>query len=70
MAFDKPTRNRLSSFVAEARDLIAGEFAQQFQSLYGISDKGTIAPLEQLCHLDDIGLATAALLRERRKSVV
>ncbi len=65
MAFDKPTRNRLASFVGKARDLIAGEFTQQFQSLYGISDKGTITPLEQLGHLDDAELATAALLRER-----
>ena len=65
MAFDKPTRNRLASFVAEARRLIADEFTQQFQSLYGISDKGTVTPLDQLGHLDDAGLATAALLRER-----
>lgn len=65
MAFDKPTRNRLASIVGKARDLIADEFTQQFQSLYGISDKGTITPLEQLGHLDDTGLATAALLRER-----
>ena len=65
MAFDKPTRSRLASFVGKARDLIADEFTWQFQSLYGISDKGTITPLEQLGHLDDIGLATAALLRER-----
>ena len=26
MAFDKPTRNRLASFVSDARTLIAGEF--------------------------------------------
>jgi len=55
MAFDKPTRNRLASFVGKARDLIADEFNQQFQSLYGISDKGKITPLEQLGHLDDTG---------------
>ncbi len=65
MAFDKPTRNRLASFVGKSRDLIADEFTQQFQSLYGISDKGTITPLDQLAHLDDTGLATASLLRER-----
>ncbi len=65
MAFDKPTRNRLASFVAEVRRLIADEFTQQFQSLYGISDKGTITPLDQLGHLDDAGLATAGLLRKR-----
>lgn len=65
MSFDKPTRNRLSSFVGKARDLIADEFTQQFQSLYGISDNGAITPLDQLAHLDDPGLAIAALLRER-----
>jgi len=65
MAFDKPTRNRLATFVGKARDLIADEFTQQFQSLYGISDNGTVTPLVQLKHLDDVGQATAALLRER-----
>jgi len=65
MAFDKPTRSRLASFVGKARDLIANEFTQQFQSLYGISDNGMITPVEQLGHLDDMGLAIAALLRER-----
>jgi hypothetical protein len=65
MAFDKPTRNRLAKFVADARGVIADEFTEQFQSLYGISAKGDIAPLEKLGHLDEAGLATAALLRER-----
>ncbi|SDL24315.1 hypothetical protein SAMN05660860_00131 [Geoalkalibacter ferrihydriticus] len=65
MAFDKPTRNRLAKFVADARRVIADEFTEQFQSLYGISAKGDLAPLDKLSHLDDIGLATAALLRER-----
>ena len=65
MAFDKSTRNRLASFVSKARNLLADEFTQQFQSLYGISDKGIITPLEQLGHLDDAGLSTAMLLRER-----
>ena len=65
MAFDKPTRNRLAKFVSDARGVIADEFTEQFQSLYGISAKGEIAPLDKLGHLDDAGLATAALLRER-----
>jgi hypothetical protein len=65
MSFDKPTRNRLAKFVSDARGLIADEFTEQFQSLYGISAKGEIAPLDKLGHLDDAGLATAALLRER-----
>ena len=65
MAFDKPTRNRLAKLVADARGVIADEFTEQFQSLYGISAKGDIAPLDKLGHLDESGLATAALLRER-----
>jgi hypothetical protein len=65
MAFDKPTRNRLASFVSDARRLIAEEFTQQFQGLYGISEKGNLTRLDQLGHLDDAGLATAAMLRER-----
>lgn len=65
MTFDKSTRNRLASFVGTARNLLADEFTHQFQSLYGISDKGVITPLKQLRHLDDAGLSTAILLRER-----
>jgi hypothetical protein len=65
MAFDKPTRNRLAKFVSDARGVIADEFTEQFQSLYGISAKGDIAPLDRLGHLDEAGMATAALLRER-----
>jgi hypothetical protein len=65
MSFDKPTRNRLAKFVADARGVIADEFTEQFQSLYGISAKGDITPLEKLGHLDEAGLATASLLRER-----
>jgi hypothetical protein len=65
MAFDKPTRKRLAEFVADARGVIAEEFTEQFQSLYGISAKGDIAPLDKLGHLDEAGRVTAALLRER-----
>jgi hypothetical protein len=65
MAFDKPTRNRLASFVNDARRVIADEFTLQFQGLYGISERGGLTPLDQLGHLDDAGLATAAMLRER-----
>lgn len=70
MAFDKTTRNRLASFVGDARRLIADEFTQKFQSIYGISDKGEITPVDQLGHLDDSGLATAALLRDRIEYLV
>jgi hypothetical protein len=65
MSFDKNTRSRLARFVANARGTIADEFTEQFQSLYGISAQGEIAPLERLVHLDDAGMATAALLRDR-----
>ena len=65
MAFDQPTRNRLARFVSDARTLIAGEFTDKFQSLYGISNKGELTPLEKLTHLDQTQLATAAVLRER-----
>ena len=65
MAFDKSTRNRLAYFVGTARNLLTHEFTQQFRSLYGISDKGVVTSLEQLGHLDDAGLGTAILLRER-----
>jgi hypothetical protein len=65
MAFDKSTRNRLARFVSDARRLIAEEFTEQFQSIYGISPKGEVTPLDRLQHLDEEGLATAAMLRER-----
>ncbi len=65
MSFDSATRNRLASFVKEARTVITDEFTQQFQALYGISPSGEITPLGQLGHLDEKGLTTAALLRER-----
>ncbi|MHB1308129.1 MAG: BREX-1 system adenine-specific DNA-methyltransferase PglX [Limisphaerales bacterium] len=65
MAFDSATRNRLASFVSEARRLIAVEFTQKFESLYGISEAGQVTPVAQLGHLADAGLATATRLRER-----
>ncbi len=65
MAFDNATRSRLYSFVSNARKLIAEEFLQQFQSLYGIAKQGEVVPLEQLRHLDEEGLATAERLRQR-----
>jgi hypothetical protein len=65
MAFDTPTRNRLNAFVGDARRLITREFTEKFRSLYGISAEGGIADLAALGHLDEAGLATAALLRAR-----
>lgn len=65
MAFDSSTRNRLAKFVADARRVLTEEFAEQLQSLYGISVAGGIAPLERLAHLDAEGMELAATLRQR-----
>jgi hypothetical protein len=65
MAFDSQTRNRLARFVADARELIAEEFTQKFQSLYGLSSTGEITALADLKHLDKAQLATAERLRAR-----
>lgn len=65
MAFDSPTRARLARFVSEARELLASEFAEKFQRLYGISPSGELAPVETLPDLDDTQRATAQSLRER-----
>lgn len=70
MAFDKSTRNRLALFVGDARRMLAKEFTHKFQSIYGISDKGDLTTLDQLGHLDESGLATAALLRDRIEYLV
>src|SRR5271165_3260665 len=65
MAFDSQTRNRLVRFVADARELIADEFRQKFQSLYGLSSSGEITALADLNHLDEAQRATAERLRAR-----
>jgi hypothetical protein len=65
MAFDSQTRNRLARFVADARELIADDFTQKFQSLYGLSSSGEITPLTDLKHLDEEQHATAERLRAR-----
>jgi hypothetical protein len=65
MAFDSKTRNRLARFVANARELIAEEFTQKFQSLYGLSSSGEITALADLKHLDEAQHATAERLRAR-----
>ncbi len=70
MAFDQSTRNRLARFVGDARRLVADEFTQQFQSLYGISSAGQITPVDQLAHLDEAERATAERLRERIRYLV
>jgi hypothetical protein len=45
--------------------VLTEEFAEQLQSLYGISVAGGIAPLERLAHLDAEGMELAATLRQR-----
>lgn len=65
MAFDTTTRNRLAKFVKDARDLVTEEFFQKLKELYGISESGQVTPLEKLAHLDEVGRATAVLLREQ-----
>lgn len=65
MAFDDKTRARLQRFVAEARTVLADEFAKQFQQDYGLDpESGTVAGLESLTHLDDRRLEIARILRE------
>src|SRR5689334_8068618 len=65
MPFDTQTRNRLARLVTEARELIASEFAQQLQSVYGIAASGEVTPLAELNHLDEEQRAVAELLRDR-----
>jgi hypothetical protein len=65
MAFDKATRNRLSNFVADAREVLVDEFTRQFQAAYGLDPKtGSVAEFGTLSHLDNSQRETARLLRE------
>ena len=65
MAHDQNTRNRLQRFVSEARDLLSGEFARQFQQKYGLdASSGEVSELERLVHLNDRELETARMLRD------
>ena len=65
MAFDRDTRNRLAHCVGQARELLKKEFADQLQSLYGISPSGSADPLDSLTALNEPELDLAELLRER-----
>ena len=65
MPFDTQTRNRLARLVTGARELITSEFAQQLQSIYGISPSGEVTLLSELNHLDEEQRALAELLRDR-----
>jgi len=64
MAFDQPTRNRLASFVANARVLLTEEFTRQLQQDYGMDPgTGNVADVEKLSYLDDARRESARLLR-------
>jgi hypothetical protein len=64
MAFDQATRNRLQSFVSDARELLTEEFTRQLQNDYGLDPvAGKVTPLENLAHLDDRRRETARILR-------
>ena len=62
MAFDQATRNRLSSFVSEARSLLMEEFTRQLKQDYGLDpDRGEVTELDKLSHLDDARLEAARI---------
>jgi len=65
MAFDTATRNKLARMVAGARTLLAKEFTEQLQEIYGIQPDGILIEMEKLTHLDDEERAVAAILRDR-----
>jgi hypothetical protein len=65
MAFDQSTRNRLQSFVTNARHMLEEEFTRQLQNDYGLDPvPGTASPLESLRHINDQQLETARILRD------
>lgn len=65
MAFDQSTRNRLQRFVTEARRALEEEFTRQLQNDYGMDPaSGTVAPLDNLRHINDQQRETARILRD------
>ena len=65
MAFDQATRNRLSSFVGDARLVLSEDFTRQLKQDYGLDpDRGEVTELDKLSHLDDARLETARILRD------
>ena len=65
MAFDDQTRNRLSKFVGDVRELLSEEFAYQLQNVYGLDpDTGDITDVDSLPTLSDADRQTAEILRE------
>ena len=66
MAFDSQTRNKLQRMVGACRRLLAEEFDEQLQGLYGIyAAEGKVLDIDKLPDLDDNRYQTAALLRDR-----
>jgi hypothetical protein len=66
MAFDSTTRNKLQRMVGACRRLLADEFDDQLQGLYGIyAQDGRVLELEKLTSLDDDDHQAATLLRAR-----
>ena len=66
MSFDSQTRNKLQRMVGACRRLLADEFDDQLQGLYGIyAQDGRVLELEKLTSLDDDHHQTATLLRDR-----
>lgn len=65
MAFDQTTRNRLQRFVSDARSLLADEFTQQLQAIYGMNpETGEVADIKTLSGLTPSQQETAHLLRD------
>ncbi|MEI7608656.1 MAG: hypothetical protein WCJ64_14865 [Rhodospirillaceae bacterium] len=65
MPFDDIARGKLQTFVGDARDLLAEEFAWQLQQTYGMDPvSGSVSGLDKLSHLDDQTLETARVLRD------
>src|SRR5438309_6563727 len=71
MAFDSQTRNKLQRMVGACRRLLADEFDDQLQGLYGVyAQDGRVLDLEKLTNLDDDHHQIASLLRDRVKHLV
>lgn len=65
MAFDQATRSTLQRFVTDARLLLEEEFTRQLQSDYGMDpERGSVADLVTLRHLNDEHRETARILRD------
>jgi hypothetical protein len=65
MAFDQPTRNRLSKFVSDTRKLLSDEFAQQMRVKYGLDPAtGVVTDIDKLPTMAEGDRQTAQMLRD------